>query len=373
MSKLHELAEIGQSVWLDYIRRSFIKHGKLDALIEMGITGMTSNPSIFEKAINGSDDYTKELKQLIHEGKSVEEIYSSLVIDDIQMAADQFRPIYDQTAGADGFISLEVDPRLAQDTQKTLDEARRLWSTVDRPNLMVKIPATQAGITAIRQAVAWGVNVNVTLIFSLARYAEVMQAYLEGLEERLKNGQPIDRIASVASFFVSRVDTKVDKRLEAIIRQEGPQAALAASLRGKAAVANARLAYQQFQEVFGSKRFLNLRAAGARVQRPLWASTSTKNPAYSDIKYVQELIAPDTVNTLPLETIQAFLDHGQPHITIADPEGTSERVIQALEDLGISMDHVTQELEDEGVEAFASSFIALLENIAMKQDQAAQS
>ena len=363
MTKIQELAALGQAVWLDYIRRSFTTGGDLQRLIDMGLRGMTSNPSIFEKAIAHSADYDQDFERLAQAGKSAEEIYTTLVLEDIRQAADLFRPVYEATQGQDGYVSLEVDPTLAHDTQSTIREAQRLWSLVDRPNLMIKIPATKAGLEAITQSLAAGINVNVTLIFSLERYAEVMAAYIAGLELRHGLGKPIDRIASVASFFVSRLDTKVDRRLEAIIQRRGEAAKLASSLLGKAAVANACMAYQQFKSVIEQPFFQTLRARGARVQRPLWASTSTKNPAYSDIKYVQELIGADTVNTLPQSTLEHFLDHGEVTPTLEENLDETRYVLESLEDLGISMAQVTQELEDEGVEAFRKSFEDLMGSI----------
>lgn len=333
----------------------------------MGLRGMTSNPTIFEKAIAGSRDYDQDLQRLVADGKTTEEIYESLAIDDIRKAADMLYPVYDQTKGSDGYVSLEVNPDLAFESETTVSEARRLWVTVDRPNLMIKIPGTVAGLIAIRQALAAGVNVNVTLIFSLKRYSKVMEAYLNGLEDRLAAGKPISGIASVASFFVSRVDTKVDKRLEQLNRAHLDRPERLANLPGKAAVANAKLAYAQFREVFENERFKKLQAHGARLQRPLWASTSTKNPAYSDILYVQELIGRHTVNTLPQQTLEAFLDHGQVSLTIEEGLDQARFTLETLEDIGISMDQVTQELEDEGVAAFAHSYASLLESIATKR------
>lgn len=363
MSKLHELAQLGQSVWLDYIRRAFISTGELQKLVDLGLRGLTSNPSIFEKAITGSTDYAADLERLRREGKSIEEIYEALVVDDIRASADLLRPVYDATGGDDGYVSLEVSPTLARDTEATLAEAQRLWSLVGRPNLMIKIPATREGLPAITRALMAGINVNVTLIFSLERYAEVIEAYLAGLEERVKVDLPVEGLASVASFFVSRVDTKVDGRLEALIAAGGPEAGQARGLLGRAAVANARLAYDRFCQVFEGPRFAGLRARGARVQRPLWASTSTKNPAYSDIKYVQELIGPHTVNTLPLETIEAFLDHGEVRSTLEEDLEGARAALQGLEGLGISMEQVTGELEAEGVDAFAASFEKLMQGL----------
>ncbi len=367
MSKIQALAELGQAIWLDYIQRVFIHSGALQELIDMGLRGMTSNPTIFEKAIAGSRDYDQDLQRLVADGKTTEEIYQSLAIDDIRKAADMLYPVYDQTKGSDGYVSLEVNPDLAFESETTVSEARRLWVTVDRPNLMIKIPGTVAGLIAIRQALAAGVNVNVTLIFSLKRYSKVMEAYLNGLEDRLAAGKPISGIASVASFFVSRVDTKVDKRLEQLNRAHLDRPERLANLPGKAAVANAKLAYAQFREVFENERFKKLQAHGARLQRPLWASTSTKNPAYSDILYVQELIGRHTVNTLPQQTLEAFLDHGQVSLTIEEGLDQARFTLETLEDIGISMDQVTQELEDEGVAAFAHSYASLLESIATKR------
>lgn len=371
MSKLHELAALGQSIWLDYIRRGFIKSGELSALIDLGLRGVTSNPTIFEKAISGGSaiggdspgEYDDDLARLLAAGKTAPEIFEQLAIEDIQMAADLLRPVYDEAGGHDGFVSLEVNPKLAHQTEDTLDEVKRLWSRADRPNVMVKIPATKEGLPAITRATAAGINVNVTLTFSLERYKEVMEAFIKGIEQRVSARLPVDRIASVASFFVSRVDTKVDKRLEAIMGEATPRAELAASLRGKAAIANAKLAYSLFCETFEGQRYSESRAKGAHVQRPLWASTSTKNPAYPDILYVQELIGRHTVNTLPNNTIDAFLDHGEVRLTLEDNLDQARDVMEKLESLGISMEQVTQELEDEGVDTFAKSYNELIESI----------
>ena len=367
MSKMKQLAALGQAIWLDYIRRSFLEDGSLQSLIDRGLRGMTSNPTIFDKAIAGSDDYDPAMKSLVFEGKSSKEIYTSLTVADIQTAADMLRPVYDANQGQDGFVSLEVAPTLARDTQGTVTEAQRLWALVNRPNLMIKIPATQEGLPAISQAIAAGINVNVTLIFSLTRYAAVMDAYLSGLEQRIQRGLSIDKIASVASFFVSRVDSKVDKRLEAIVKEEGPTASKAADLEGKIAVANTKMAYQQFKDVFSSARFKALQNHSAQIQRPLWASTSTKNPAYSDIKYVQELVAKDTVNTLPQKTLENFEDHGTAELTIETGLEAARQALNSLKELGISMQTVTDELEDEGVKSFAKSFESLLDTIETKR------
>ena len=369
MTKIHELAELGQAVWLDYIRRSFVTGGQLKALIDLGVRGITSNPTIFEKAIAHSNDYDADIQHLTARGKSVDEIFLALAVEDIQQAADLLRPVYDRTSGADGYVSLEVNPTLARDSAGTLAEARHLWSLVNRPNLMVKIPATKEGLPAISSAIAAGININVTLIFALERYDEVMEAYLSSLEQRLANGQPLDQIASVASFFVSRVDSKVDKLLQGLESQGGPQAEQASRLMGRAAVANARLAYTRFKAIFQDQRFNRLYEHGAHVQRPLWASTSTKNPSYSDILYVQELIGAQTINTLPQETLEAFLDHGVVRLTLEEGKDQARQDLQSLGELGISMVQVTQELEDEGVGAFAKSFISLIDSLKLKRQK----
>lgn len=367
MTKLNELAELGQAIWLDYIQRRFLASGEMQKLINLGVRGMTSNPSIFEKAIAGSSDYDTDLAKLISSGLGVEEIYEALAIDDIQNAADLLLPVFENTSGADGFVSLEVNPNLAHDTDGTLTDAVRLWQAVDRPNLMIKIPATKEGIPAIQRAIGAGLNVNVTLIFSRERYAEVIEAYLSGLEDRLAAGHPIDHIASVASFFISRLDTKIDQALMDILDRKPALKEEVNPLLGHAAVANAKLAYQQFLSEFSSIRYKQLSTRGAQVQRPLWASTSTKNPAYADILYVQELIGQRTVNTVPQETLDAFLDHGDVRITIDDGLVQAQQSLSAMEKLGISLSKATQELEDEGVAAFTKSFSSLMDSIAAKQ------
>lgn len=372
MNPIHRTQEIGQSIWLDYIRRDIIESGELAQLIDQGvIRGVTSNPTIFENAISGSDLYTSDLRSMAHAGWTAEQIFDQLAISDIRGAADAFLPLYERTNGADGFVSIEVNPKLADKTQPTLDEARRLWSVVNRPNVMIKIPATEAGIPAIEESIYEGINVNVTLIFSLDRYAEVMDAYLKGLERRTAEGGSLDHIASVASFFVSRVDTAVDGLLEEIIRAEGPNADRASALLGKAAIANVKLAYAQFEAIFGSDRFLNLKAKGARAQRPLWASTSTKNPAYPDTYYLDNLIGPFTVNTVPMNTIEAFMDHGVAESVLAENLSASRAQIGAIEAVGISMAAVTDQLEREGVSKFADSFKSLLSTLR-KRSRAVQ-
>ena len=353
-----QLVSLGQSIWYDNIERRLLQNGELAAMIGRGdIRGLTSNPAIFNNAIAKSTDYDADLLPLAEAGKSPLEIFEALAVDDIRAAADLMRPLYNETNGGDGYVSLEVNPTLAHNSEATLAEAKRLWAWVDRPNLMIKIPATLAGLPAIRQAIAAGINVNVTLIFSIERYQAVMEAYLAGLEDRLAQGLPLNSIASVASFFVSRIDAAVDRSLEAL----GSDRALA--LLGKTAIANARLAYQAFKATFGSDRFTRLEAEGARVQRPLWASTGTKNPAYPDTLYVDELIGPHTVNTMPPATLEAFRDHGRAALTIEADLAEAHHVMTELAALGISLDDVTNTLEADGVKAFADAFASLLATI----------
>jgi transaldolase len=369
MSKIQELYEAGQSVWYDNIQRRLLINGELSGMIERGeIRGVTSNPTIFMNAITKSDDYDAALGPVAQAGHSAEEIFWQLAVEDIQTAADLFRPLYDETEGGDGYVSLEVDPYLAHDTAGTVEAAKQLWERVARPNLMIKIPATVAGLPAITAAIAEGINVNVTLIFALDRYLTVMDAYLTGLEQRVAAGLPVDQIASVASFFVSRCDTKVDGRLMERVDRGGAHAEAAEKLLGKAAIANARMAYAYYQKVFGAPRFEALKAKGARAQRPLWASTSTKNPAYRDVIYVEELIGQNTINTMPPHTLVAFLDHGEvrPNSLEEDVAG-AEQTLASLEELGISMCIATCELELEGVKSFADAFTALLEAVEARR------
>ena len=364
------LQELGQSPWHDNIRRGLLTSGALKKMVKDGdITGLTSNPTIFEQAIANSSDYDTALTELARKGRNAEEIFDALAIDDIRHAADVFVPVFQRTNGGDGYVSIEVAPKFAHDTQTTIKEARRLWKTVNRPNLMVKIPATPAGIPAIEQCIADGLNINVTLIFSLQRYNEVMEAYLAGLERRLAARKKINTIASVASFFVSRVDTLVDKRLDEKVKALGAnQARLLEKLKGQAAIANAKLAYAAFRKKFGAERFAALAARGARVQRPLWASTSTKNPTYPDVYYVEALIGPDTVDTMPPATIVAYKDHGRPAVRLEQGLDEAERVIEQLEEFGIKMDDVTQQLETEGVASFAKSFDSLIAVVAARRE-----
>jgi transaldolase len=372
---LWRLTELGQSVWLDYIRRGMLEDGELERMIrEAALRGVTSNPTIFEQAIGGSDDYDEQLERLAEEGLSPGEVFERLAVEDIRRAADLFRPIYDESGAGDGFVSLEVSPELADDTAATLEEARRLWRAVDRPNLMVKVPGTDAGIPAVEQLLYEGINVNITLLFALENHERVMEAYLSALERRSGDGKPVDGIASVASFFVSRVDTAVDAALEKSIENAaaGGEAERLRALRGRAAIANAKFAYQRFQEVFGGERFARLRERGARVQRPLWASTSTKNPDYRDVIYVEELIGPDTVNTMPLATVEAFADHGIVLRTVDRDLDRARTDLAALADAGIDLDTVTRQLQVEGVEKFAASFHDLLRTVEEKLQRVAE-
>ncbi len=365
MSKLHELAALGQSIWYDSIRRALLDSGGLQALIEEGVTGVTSNPSILEKAIAGSADYDQALQQLVVEGKSVVEIYETLVLEDIGRAADLLRPVYDRTDGADGYVSLEVSPTLADDTEGTIAEARRLFAALGRPNVMIKVPATPEGIPAVETLIGEGINVNVTLMFSLAHYDVVAEAYIAGLEKLAADDSDLSRVASVASFFVSRVDTAVDRQLDNL---QYP-ISNTESLKGKIAIANAKSAYARFRETFSGERWERLAAQGARVQRPLWASTSTKNPLYPDTLYVDGLIGPDTVDTVPPATLDAFHDHGTVALTLEEGLDEARDQLARLAELEVDLDAITQKLQDDGVAAFAKSFEALLTSIAGKRDR----
>ena len=362
MNTTQQLHAAGQSIWYDNIQRSLLDNGALAGMIGRDeIRGVTSNPTIFMNAISKSHDYDAGLVPMAQAGSNAEDIFWQLAIQDIQRAADLFRPLYDESGGGDGYVSLEVSPILAQDAPGTLAAAKWIWQCVNRPNLMVKIPATKAGLPAITGAIAAGINVNVTLIFSVERYAAVIDAYQKGLEQRVAQGLPVNSIASVASFFVSRLDTKVDGLLAAMIDRGGARAGKATSLLGKAAIANARLAYAAFKEVTASARWQALSAKGARVQRPLWASTGTKNPAYRDVVYVEELVGADTVNTVPPATLAAFLDHGQVRAnSLAEDLAGAGQALADLEELAISLSTVTGELEQEGLKSFADAFAALL-------------
>ena len=360
-NRLVQLQDFDQSVWLDSISRGLVQSGQLQALVDNdGLRGMTSNPAIFEKAISGSDDYRDQLRALHAAGKSTTEIYEAVAITDIQSACDVLRPVYDASDGEHGLVSLEVSPELAFDTEGTIAEVRRLWQQVDRPNLMIKIPATDEGIPAVQQMLTEGHNVNITLMFSLTDYDNVAEAYISALEARAAAGEPIDRIASVASFFVSRIDTLADELLEARVQAGETRAQ---ELMGQVAIANAKVAYQHFLKFFKSERFRKLEAQGARVQRVLWASTSTKNPAYSDVMYVDTLIGPHTVNTLPDDTMDAFRDHGTLAQTVDTGAAEAQAVLDALSAVGIDYDAMTRQLQQEGVDKFVQPYHALLERI----------
>ncbi|HYI15548.1 MAG TPA: transaldolase, partial [Thermomicrobiales bacterium] len=371
---LQQLADYGQSVWNDNLSRELLESGGLQKLAdESGVVGVTSNPSIFDKAISGSADYDDQIRELAEAGRTTDEVYEELVVRDIQHAADILRPAWDaQTKQlADGFVSLEVSPTLAHDTEKTMTDARRLFARVDRPNVMIKIPGTVEGTPAIEQMLYEGLNINITLLFALQAYRDVMEAYLRALERRAEEGKAIDGIHSVASFFVSRVDTEADKRLEAIIVNEpdSERAEKAKALRGKLAIANAKLAYVAFSEIFESPRFQKLADMGARLQRPLWASTSTKNPAYSDTLYVDELIGPDTIQTLAPASIEAFGDHGTLGNTLQSGIDDAKAVFAGFEELGVSVDDITDTLVREGVASFAKSFETLLAGLDEKRER----
>lgn len=364
-SPLLALGALGQSIWLDYIRRDLLTSGALARLMaDDGLLGLTSNPAIFAKALAGGPEYRDEVDRLRRAGCSALDIYEMLSQEDVRTAADLFRPVHEWTEGRDGFVSLEVNPHLAHDTEGTLAEARRLWAALDRPNVLIKVPATAAGLPAIRQLIAEGINVNATLLFDRVRYGQVVEAFLAGLEARLAAGLPLQRVASVASFFVSRLDAYVDPRLLPLIAEGGQRAETAEGVRGRVAVASGRLAYQDFKVQFDAPRFRRLAAAGARVQRLLWASTGTKNPAFNDVKYVDALIGPDTVNTVPLETLRAYRDHGQPAARLESRTDRAARVMAQLPELGIMVDAMAQHLEAEGVQKFCQPFDHLLAALA---------
>lgn len=364
MKTTESLYQLGQSIWYDNIQRKLLLNGELAQMIaSREIFGVTSNPSIFQNAIAKSSDYDTALKPMAWAGWKADDIFWELAVEDIRAAADLFKPLYIETSGGDGYVSLEVSPLLAHDAEGTLKQALELWKRVDRENLMIKIPATKEGIVAIEKAITAGLNVNVTLIFSLERYQEVIDAYLKGLENRVAQGKPVNQIASVASFFVSRVDSKVDPRLQKLVDAGGPTAAKAAALLGKAAISNVKLAYEVFKKSFTASRFEKLSAQGARLQRPLWASTSTKNAAYRDVIYIEELVGADTVNTVPPQTLKAFLDHGKAELTVEKKLDSAAQTFKELEGLGILMSEVTLELENEGVKSFEDAFTALLQTI----------
>lgn len=370
MNRVEQLAALGQSIWLDFIRRDLLHNGELERLIALGLRGMTSNPTIFEKAIDGSDAYDAAIRRF-GPVEDIHALYDALTWEDIRRAADLFLPVYEQAGGRDGFVSIEVSPLLARDTAATVAEARRIWKAVARPNVMIKVPATLAGLPAIRTLIAEGLNINVTLIFSLTRYEAVIDAFWSGLEDRARSGQPVAPVASVASFFVSRLDTLVDKLLDAEAARDPGRAADLRQLAGRAAVANAQLAYERFQQSLASPRVQELRRLGAQVQRPLWASTSTKNPAYPDLLYVDTLVGPDTVNTVPPATWDAIMDHAAAVRTVDRDVSRAHATMEALARAGIVMDAVTDQLEREGVAAFEESFRTLMQGLEKKARQVA--
>jgi transaldolase len=368
---LLQLKDYGQSVWYDNIDRAQLVSGQFKQMLGTdGIVGVTANPTIFQKSISAGHAYDEQMQELINQGKSTNEIYEALVIRDIQTVADLLRPIYDSSEGKDGYVSLEVSPELANDTEGTIAEAARFWQMVNRPNLMIKIPATPAGIPAIRKTLSNGINVNVTLIFAIESYHAVTEAYIQALEERKAAGKDIKHIASVASFFVSRVDVLVDPLLDKKIQgtSDPAEQQKLKALQGKAAIANARLVYQDFKKIFNTPRFEALKQAGAHVQRPLWASTSTKNPTYRDVLYAEELIGPETVDTMPLETVEKFADHGRVRDSIEDDLEGARNTLDTLEQVGIHYTQVTQQLLDEGVQKFADSFHQLFAGIDSKKN-----
>ncbi len=361
LNSLKKLEALGQSIWLDFINRDLITSGKLAQLIEKdGLRGITSNPSIFEKAVAESHDYDKDIKTMTSEGKDINTIYEALTQQDIQDAADKFRDLYHRTHGKDGYVSLEVNPHLAHDTKATIAEARRLWKALNRSNVLIKVPGTKEGLPAITQLISEGINVNVTLLFGVPRYQEVSEAYMKGLEMRVAKGESIKQVASVASFFLSRIDVLVDPILEKIIAQGGEQSALAKKIQGQVAIASAKIAYETYKKVISQERFQKLIEKGAQKQRLLWASTSTKNPAYSDVKYVEALIGVDTVNTVPMETLDAYRNHGNPKLELELNVIEADWIFQQLPTMGINLQQITQQLEDEGVDKFIQSFGQLI-------------
>ncbi len=359
-----KLESFGQSVWLDFIQRGLLTSGELKRMIEEdGLRGVTTNPAIFEKEIGKGHDYDGSIRALARQGKSAEEIYEAIITEDVQRASDILLPVFKNTAGRDGFVSLEVSPHLARDTENTIEQALRFWKAVSRPNVMIKVPATAEGLPAIEELLREGVNVNITLLFSIPRYQDVAEAYISVLEERLSKKNALDSVSSVASFFLSRIDVMVDPMIDKIVKEGGPRARKAAGLRGQAATASAKVAYQFYKELFTSTRFLKLAASGARTQRLLWASTGTKDPSYSDVKYIEPLIGPDTVNTMPLETFTAYLDHGNPAERLDKDVEEAQRILDTLPEAGIGLDDVTRRLEEEGIRKFAEPFDRLINTI----------
>jgi len=360
-NKLKSIQDLGQSIWLDFFDRKIMDTGKLEKLIEHdGIRGVTANPSIFEKAINSSSDYEKDITVLSKQKGSNEDTFFSLAVIDIKRAADFFKSVYEETNGDDGFVSIEVSPHLAHDTEGTIKQARELWYAINRKNVMIKIPGTAEGLPAIRKCISEGININITLLFGLHRYKQVTDAYISGLEDRIKADEPIDQIASVASFFLSRIDVLIDPLLE----EKGLD-----KMKGEVAIASAKKAYEIFKEVFNSERFKNLEAKGAKRQRVLWASTSSKDPSFSDVKYVEALIGPDTINTIPIETLEAFNDHGKAESHLEDDLNKATQLLMQLKEKEIDINTITQQLEDEGIEKFNKAYDKLLEAIENQKRQ----
>jgi transaldolase len=366
---LTALVALGQSVWLDFIRRDELSpDGRIARLIaEDDLRGVTSNPSIFEKAINGSSAYDADIRALGREARTTSEILEALTLKDVALAADLFRPVYDATGGRDGFVSIEVSPKLALDPSGSMAEARRFWRALSRPNVMVKLPGTSAAVPAIRQLLAEGVNVNITLLFSVERYLEVHEAYLAALEERIQEVKRVVRLSSVASFFVCRIDTALDPALEEIAKAGGPEAEKARGLAGTIAIANAKIAYQKWRSIQESQRWVDLAGKGARPQRLLWASTSTKNPAYSDVMYVEPLIGRETINTMPLETLEAYRTHGRPALRLEEGLEEAQRRLATLRDLGLDLGKVTSQLERDGVRKFVEPLDKVLASLEKKR------
>lgn len=360
-TKLHTLADVGQSAWLDYTERGFVASGGLQNYVNKGLRGVTSNPDIFEKAIANTNHYDDQIQELALLGKSAEEIYEEIAIQDAQMAADVLRSVFDETDGDDGYFSLEVNPHLARDRQGTVNEAIRLFGRVDRPNVMIKVPATPEGVLAFQELIEEGININVTLMFSLEQYDQIAEAYLTALENRAAKVLRLKQIASVASIFVSRLDSKVDKMLDAFVTPK------AKSLKGMIGIANARLAYQHYRKYFQSERWQRLAEKGARVQRVLYGSTGTKNPAYPDVMYVDHLIGPNTVNTIPPKTLEAFIDHGSIKLTLETELEEAQSQLDSLPGLGINLHNVTDDLLDEGLQKFAESYDSLIKTISEKK------
>lgn len=369
-SRLYDLQAQGQSVWYDNIRRGLITSGELQQLIDDGVVGITSNPTIFEKAMLDGNDYDADLERLAKEGKDARAVFEMLSLADIGNAADMLRGVYDKTDALDGYVSIEVSPALAHDSAATLDEARHLWHALNRPNIMIKVPATPEGVPVIATLIGEGINVNVTMLFALDNYREVADAYISGLEARAARGEPLERVASVASIFVSRIDTAVDGQLDHLLKatDDAARQEKLRALQGKAAIANAKATYAVYQDIYSSERFAALRAKGARPQRLLWASTSTKNPAFPDLMYVEALIGPETVDTMPPATVTAYMDHGTAKPTLVEGLDDAPRTLEALGDVGIDIPAVMQKLQDDGVASFAKSFETMIGAIQKKVD-----